>query len=84
MSFHHSAIKQILNITWNQVREKPFKNQEKIRGLLCNIPNIETLENFLNPTKNPIQFFSAAWIPREKNGHPQLTYNNHDATLAAT
>ena len=39
-AFHHSAIRRILGIRWDQVREKHIKNKE-VRGLLCNIPNID-------------------------------------------
>ena len=39
-SFHHNAICQILGINWNHIREKHIKNRE-VRGLLCNIPNID-------------------------------------------
>ena len=40
MVFHHGAIRRILGIRWNQVREQHIKNQE-IRGLLCNLPNVD-------------------------------------------
>ena len=39
MAFHHSAIRRILGIRWDQVREKHIKNRE-VRGMLCNIPNV--------------------------------------------
>jgi len=38
--FHHGTIRRILGIKWNQVREQHQKNKE-VRGLLCNIPNID-------------------------------------------
>ena len=40
VSFHHSAIRQILGIRWDQVKEKHIKNRG-VRGLLCNILYIE-------------------------------------------
>jgi hypothetical protein len=40
-SFHHGAIRRILAIKWEQVREKHIKNRE-VRALLCIIPNIDT------------------------------------------
>jgi hypothetical protein len=39
-SFHHGAIRRILAIKWNQVREKHIKNEE-VKAMLCNIPNID-------------------------------------------
>lgn len=42
--FHHQAIRRIIGIRWNQVREQHIKNKE-LRGLLSNtnqyIPNID-------------------------------------------
>ena len=89
MSFHHSAIRWILDIRWDQVREKHIKNKE-VRGLLWNILNIDayivkqtatyigkisrTDDNFY-PKK-----FLAAWIVgKRKSGVPQLTCNNNFA-----
>ena len=89
ISFHHSAIRRILGIRWDQVKEKHIKNKE-VRGLLCNIPNIDayivkrtatyigkisrTDDNFY-PKK-----FLAAWIVgKRKSGAPQLTCNNNFA-----
>ena len=90
MSFHHNAIRRILGIKWNQVREKHIKNKE-VRGLLCNIPNIDAYiirrtatylgkisrsDNNNYPKKN-----LTAWInQKRKIGAPQLTCNNNFAT----
>jgi hypothetical protein len=91
MSFHHSAIRRILNIRWDQVREKHIKNHE-VRGLLSNIPNIDAFidkrtANYIgkisrsNPRTYPRKFLTA-WIHgKKKNGHPQLTCNNNYATV---
>ena len=89
MAFHHSAIRRILGIKWNQVREKHIKNKE-VRGILCNIPNVDVYiakrtavylgkvsrsNNNTYPKK-----FLAAWITgKRKNGAPQLTCNNNFA-----
>ena len=35
-TFHRGALRQILGIMWNQVREQHIKNHE-VRGLLSNI-----------------------------------------------
>ena len=86
-AFHHSAIRRILGIGWDQVREKHIKNRE-VRGLLCNIPNIDAyiakrtatylgkisrLNNNCYPKK-----FLTAWIAGgRKSGAPQLTCNNN-------
>ena len=91
MSFHHSAIRRILNIRWDQVREKHIKNRE-VRGLLCNIPNIDAYINKRTATyigkisrSNPKTYpkkFLTAWIHgKRKNGHPQLTCNNNYARV---
>jgi len=91
MSFHHSAIRRILNIRWDQVREKHIKNHE-VRGLLCNIPNIDAFIDKRTATyigkisrSNPRTYpkkFLTAWIHgKKKNGHPQLTCNNNYATV---
>jgi len=91
MSFHHSAIRRILNIRWDQVREKHIKNHE-VRGLLSNIPNIDAFidkrtANYIgkisrsNPSTYPRKFL-IAWIHgKKKNGHPQLTCNNNYVTV---
>jgi hypothetical protein len=89
MAFHHSAIRRILGIKCNQVREKHIKNKE-VRGILCNIPNIDAFiakrtavylgkvsrsNNNTYPKK-----FLAAWITgKRKTGAPQLTCNNNFA-----
>jgi len=91
MSFHHSAIRRILNIRWDQVRNNHIKNHE-VRGLLCNIPNVDAFINKRTATyigkisrSNPEAFpkkFLAAWIcGKRKNGHPQLTCNNNYARV---
>jgi len=85
MSFHHNAIRRILGIKWNQVREKHIKNKE-VRGLLCNIPNKEeqqlTSEKSQDPTTITTQKkYLIAWInQKRKIGAPQLTCNNNFAT----
>ena len=89
MCFHHSAIRRILGIRWDQVREKHIKNRE-VRGLLCNIPNIDAyiakttapyigkisrIDDSFYPKK-----FLAAWIiGKRKSGAPQFTCNNNFA-----
>ena len=89
MAFHHTAIRRILGIKWNQVKEKHIKNKE-VRGILCNIPNIDVFiikrtatylgkisrsDNSTYPKK-----FLAAWITgKRKNGAPRLTCNNNFA-----
>ena len=40
-AFHHSAIRRILGIKWDQVRQKHIKNKE-VRRMLCNMPNVDT------------------------------------------
>ncbi len=88
-SFHHGAIRRILNIKWHKVREDHIKNKE-VRRRLFNIPNIDAFinrrtaayigkvtrsDNNTYPRK-----FLAAWInTRRKNGAPQLTCNNNFA-----
>ena len=91
MVFHHGAIRRILGIRWNQVREQHIKNHE-IRGILCNIPNVDAFINKRtatyigkvsrsNPESYPIKFLTA-WIHgKRKNGAPQLTCNNSFAKV---
>ena len=81
-AFHHSAIRRILGIRWHQVKEKRIKNKE-VRGLLCNIPNIDTYIakrtatyhgkiSRLNTNCHPRKFLTA-WISRgRKNGAPHI------------
>ena len=88
-SFHHGAIRRILGIRWEQVREKHIKNKE-VRGLLCNIPNVDAFImkrtatylgkiSRLNSDSLPKKFLTA-WISgSRKNGAPQLTCNNNFA-----
>jgi hypothetical protein len=86
-SFHHNAIRRILGINWNQVREKHIKNKE-VRGLLCNIPNIDAYITRRTATylgkisrsddMNLPKKILTAWINKKrKNGAPQLTCNNN-------
>ena len=91
MSFHHGAIRRILGIRWNQVRENHIKNHE-VRASLCNIPDVDTFINKRtatyigkisrsNPESYPIKFLTA-WIHgKRKNGAPQLTCNNNFAKV---
>jgi hypothetical protein len=88
-SFHHGAIRRILGIRWDQVREKHIKNKE-VRGLLCNIPNVDAFImkrtapylgkiSRLNSDSLPKKFL-ATWISgSRKNRAPQLTCNNNFA-----
>mmetsp|Transcript_1492 Transcript_1492/g.2309 ORF Transcript_1492/g.2309 Transcript_1492/m.2309 type:complete len:276 (+) Transcript_1492:2167-2994(+) len=89
MSFHHSAIRRILGIRWDQVREKHIKNKE-VRGLLCNIPNIDayivkrtaTYIGKISRTdvnSYPKKFLAAWIVGKRKSGAPQLTCNNNFA-----
>jgi hypothetical protein len=88
-TFHHSAIRRILGIRWDQVREKHIKNKE-VRGLLCKIPNIDayiakrtaTYVGKITRLNNNCfpNFFLTAWIlGGRKSGAPQLTCNNNFA-----
>jgi len=43
-SFHHSAIRRILNIKWEQVRNERIRNKQ-VRFRFCNIPKIESFIN---------------------------------------
>jgi hypothetical protein len=43
-SFHHSAIRRILNIRWEQVRNERIRNKQ-VRLQFCNIPKIESFIN---------------------------------------
>jgi hypothetical protein len=43
-SFHHGAIRRILSIKWQDVRDKHIKNTE-VRALLFNIPNVDAFIN---------------------------------------
>ena len=91
MVFHHGAIRRILGIRWNQVREQHIKNHE-IREIRCNIPNVDAFINKRtatyigkvsrsNPESYPIKFLTA-WIHgKRKNGAPQLTCNNSFAKV---
>jgi hypothetical protein len=87
-AFHHGAIRRILGIKWSQVREQHIKNKE-VRGLLCNIPNIDAFiyrrtATYIGKiiradtnTSYPKKFL-AAWInDHKKPGAPQLTCNNN-------
>ena len=85
--FHHGAIQRILGIKWSQVREQHIKNKE-VRGLLCNIPNIDAFIHRRTATyigkitradaSTYPKKFLAAWInDSKKPGAPQLTCNNN-------
>jgi hypothetical protein len=88
-SFHHGAIRRILTISWQQVREKHIKNKE-VRKLLCNIPKIDAfitkrtavyIGKVTRAEENSLpKKFLAAWIRgSRKTGTPQLTCNNNFA-----
>jgi hypothetical protein len=69
-SFHHSVIRWILGIKWNQVRERHIKRTATY------IQKVTRLDNNCYPKK-----FLTAWIHgSRKNGAPQLTCNNNFAT----
>jgi hypothetical protein len=85
-SFHHGAIRRILKIKWNQVREDHIKNSE-VRRRLYNIPNIDAFINRrtakyvdkvsrLNDDDLPKKFL-AAWI----NGKRKMEPHNLHATI---
>ena len=87
--FHHGAIRRILRIKWSQVREQHIKNKE-VRGLLCNIPDIDAfihrrMATYIgkisrSDTNTFPKIFLAAWINEsKKTGAPQLTCNNNFA-----
>ena len=92
-SFHHSAIRRILRIRWEQVKEERITNAE-VRERFLHIPDIDSFiirrtwryigkiyreENSL-PKK-----LLGAWIhcPR-KIGAPQLSCKKHFATVIST
>ena len=88
-AFHHGAIRRMLAIRWHQVREKHIKNKE-VRGLLCNIPNIDAFITKRMATyvgkvtradhESLPKKFLTAWINgSRKNGAPQLSCNNNFA-----
>jgi hypothetical protein len=88
-SFHHSAIRRILAISWKQVREKHIKNKE-VRGMLCNIPNIDAfitrrtavyIGKITRSEGNSLpKKLLAAWIRGpQKNRGLQLSCNNNFA-----
>jgi hypothetical protein len=77
-SFHHRAIRKILNIKWHEVREDHIKNKE-VRRCIFNTPNVDAFINKRtaayigkvtrsNNNTYPRKFL-AAWInTRRKNG----------------
>ena len=87
-AFHHrSTIRQILGIRWHQFKEKHIKNKE-VRGLLCNIPNIDAYITKRTATylgkksrlnnNGYLRKSLTSWITSgRKNGTPQLTCNNN-------
>ena len=86
-AFRHGAIRRILGIKWNQVREQHIKNRE-VRGLLSNIPNIDAFIHRrtatyigkivrANETTYPKKLLSALINDSKKPGATQLTFNNN-------
>ena len=86
-SFHHKAIKRILGLKWERVKEEKIMNEE-VRRQFNNIPNIETyiirrtsryIGKVIRSEKNNIPWkLLGAWIfaPR-KIGRPQNSCNNN-------
>ncbi len=85
-SFHHGAIRHILQISWTQVREKHIKNKE-VRAMFLGIPDIDAFINrrtakyigkvARSDDSTLPKKFLAAWINKaRKEGAPQLTCNN--------
>ena len=86
-SFHHKAIKRLLGLKWEKVKEKKNAN-ELVRHCFNNIPNIETyiirrtsryMGKVIRSEKNNIPWkLLGAWIftPR-KIGRPQNSCNNN-------
>jgi hypothetical protein len=88
-SFHHSAIRRILNIQWSQVREERIRNKQ-VRFRFCNIPKIETFINKRTATyigkiarsdneELPKKFLGAWMHKPRKPGGQQLSCNNNFA-----
>jgi hypothetical protein len=88
-SFHHSAIRRILNISWEQVRNEKIRNKQ-VRFRFCNIPKMESYINKRTATyvgkvarsnddELPKQLLGA-WmhLPRKAGGQ-QLSCNNNFA-----
>ena len=80
-TFHHSAIRRILNITMYEVEEKRITNK-KLRGLFDNIRNITEfvkerqltwLEHILrmDPSKNTRKLINALVRHPRRGGQPQ-------------
>jgi hypothetical protein len=86
-SFHHSAIRRILTISWNQVRCNRITNK-KVRFLFCNIPDVDTFItrrtaryigkiSRLSRNSYPRRFLNA-WIDQpRKTGAPLLSCHNN-------
>ena len=86
-SFHHKAIKRILSLKWERVKEEKITNEE-VRRRFNNIPNIETyiirrtsryIGKVIRSEKNNIPWkLLGAWIfaPR-KIGRPHNLCNNN-------
>jgi hypothetical protein len=88
-SFHHSAIRKILNIKWQQVQDERIRNKQ-VRFRFCNIPKIETYINRCTATyigkiarsneeDLPKKFLGAWMYQPRKIGGPQLSCNNNFA-----
>jgi len=87
-SFHHKAIKRILSLKWERVKEEKITNEE-VRRRFNNIPNIETyiirrtsryIGKVIRSEKNNIPWkLLGAWIfaPSRKIGRPQNSCNNN-------
>ena len=88
-SFHHSAIRRILNISWDRVRNERIRNKQ-VRFWFCNIPKIESYINKRTATyvgkiarSNDEELpkkILGAWMPQsKKSGGQQLSCNNNFA-----
>jgi hypothetical protein len=90
-SFHHSAIRKILIIQWQQVRDDRIRNKQ-VRFCFCNIPTIESFINKRTATyvgkiarsdasKLPKKFLGAWMNQPRKIGGQQLSCNNNFASM---
>jgi hypothetical protein len=88
-SFHHSAIRRILNIKWQQVCDNRIRNKQ-VRFRFCNIPKIESFINKRTATyvgkvtrssdnELPKKFLGAWMHQPKKLGGQQLSCNNNFA-----
>jgi len=92
--FHHSVIRYILNIKWEQMREQKISNEE-VRSRFENTPEIGFfiirctwmyIGKIVHALDHSIpKKLMGAWIhcPR-KAGHPQTTSKNHFLTTLKT